>query len=163
MCFWIYVSVFKILCGSRYRAIAPSEDDVGHIEQSPNMDAFKKMTTNRNVIANTLHGNINNQHNTWTRRPMFIIALFLITWTDGHTGKRIGEADIPGHGRRGPKGRNQRAIPKQTKKEHIWLRSHNVGSIRAKDRREDALDADIDLFAFQETSADIKTIHDAKT
>ena len=39
----------------------------------------------------------------------------------------------------------------------------NVGSIRAKDRREDAFDADIDIFAFQETSADIKTIHDAKT
>ena len=76
---------------------------------------------------------------------------------------KIGEADNPGHGRRGPKERNQRAIPKGTMKEHIWLRSHNVGSFRDKAKREDVLSADIDIYALQETNADIKTMHDAKT
>ena len=37
-----------------------------------------------------------------------------------------------------------------------------MGSIRSQDRREDALDADIDMFAFWEASANIKTMHDAK-
>ena len=146
-----------------YRAMVPSEDEIGHTEHSPNMDTLNQPLTNRNLTAITLHEKRNDQRNTWTRRPKLIIALLLAAWTDGYIGKRVREADIPGHGRRGPKGRNQRAIPKQTKKEHIWLRSHNVGSSKAKDRREDALDADIDVFAFQETNADIKTMHDAKT
>ena len=47
-------------------------------------------------------------------------------------------------------------------KDHIWIRSHNVGSIRAECRREKTFYADIGIFAFQETNADIKTMHDAK-
>ena len=126
------------------------------------MDALNQPATYRNMMATTPHKKKNGQRNPWTRRPKLITGLPLIAWKDACTGKNVGEADIPGHGRRGPKGRNQRAIARQTKKEHIWLRSHDVGSIRAKDRRDEALDADIDVFAFQETSADIKTIHDAK-
>ena len=60
------------------------------------------------------------------------------------------------------KGTTPKTMSKGTKKEHIWLRSHNVGSIRAQDRREKAFDANIDVFALQENSADIKTMHDAK-
>ena len=83
-------------------------------------------------------------------------------WRTGYAGIRFGEAENPGHGRRGPKGYNQRASSDETKKDHIWIRSHNVGSIRTHDRREKAFDADIDVFAFQETNADITTMHDGK-
>ena len=103
VCCWMCACVFKIFCSTMYRAIAPSEDELGHTAHSPNMDTLNQLVTNRNVVANTLHEKRNDQRNTRTRRPMLIIAVFLITWTDGHTGKRIGEADIPGHGGRGPK------------------------------------------------------------
>ena len=58
--------------------------------------------------------------------------------------------------------KESREHAKGTKKEHIWLRSHNVGSIRAQGKREKAFDADIDVFALQEISAYIRTMHDAK-
>ena len=70
-----------------------------------------------------------------TKKQIRALPLIFILWTVGYTGVRIGEADNPGHGRRGPKGRNQRAIPKGTMKEHIWLRSHNVGSFRDKAKK----------------------------
>ena len=58
---------------------------------------------------------------------------------------------------------NQRAIPAGMEKDHIWLRSHNVGSFRAMETIELVLSADdIDIYALQETNADIKTMHDAK-
>ena len=94
---------------------------------------------------------------------MLALILIPIMWTDGHTGERIGEADNPGHRKRGPRRFNQRAIPAGMEKEHIWLRSHNVGSFRDKEKREMVLSADdIDIYALQETNADIKTMHDAK-
>ena len=115
------------------------------------------MITSNNRNANMPHGckssalhpqKCNRQSTTWTKKPKLTLALFLIAWTDGYAGERMGEADNPGHGRRGPKGSNQRALPKEPKKEHIWLRSHNVGpGFRAKERREDALNVNIDIFA----------------
>ena len=73
-------------------------------------------------------------HRKFVRKPMLALTLtvIMLMWTDGYTGERIGEADNPGHGRRGPKGRNKRVIPKDTMKENIWLRSHNVGSFKDK-------------------------------
>ena len=53
---------------------------------------------------------------------MLALILIPIMWTDGHTGERIGEADNPGHRKRGPRRFNQRAIPAGIEKEHIWLR-----------------------------------------
>ena len=103
------------------------------------MDALNQPATYRNMMATTPRKRIIRQRNTWARKPKLVIAFFFIAWTDGYTGERVGETDILGHARRGPKGRNQKAITKQTKKEHMWLRSHNVGSIRSRDRREDAL------------------------
>ena len=47
-----------------------------------------------------------------TRRPLLALTLTLIMWTDGYLGERIGEADNPGHGKRGPTEHNQRATPK---------------------------------------------------
>ena len=101
-------------------------------------------------------------HVKWTKKQWLAFTLILIMLTDGHTGERIGEAENPGHNRRGPNGGNHRATPIDTKKEHIWLRSHNVGSFRNKGKREDVLSDDIDIYALQETNADIKTMHDAK-
>ena len=49
------------------------------------------------------------KHDVWPRKSKLAMALFLIAWTDGYTGERVGEADIPGHDRRGPKGYNLRA------------------------------------------------------
>ena len=112
------------------------------------MDASRQPCTPKNATDKAPPG---------PKKPKLTLALFLIAWTDGYAGERMGEADNPGHGRRGPKGRNQRAIPKEAKKEHIWLRSHNVGpGFRAKERREETFNADIDIYALQETSADIK-------
>ena len=42
------------------------------------------------------------------------------------------------------------------------IRSHNVGSIKSNNSREKAFDADVDIFALQETCADIKVMHDTK-
>ena len=97
---------------------------------------------------------INKRHTLRPKRCTWATALFITMWRTGYAGIRVGEAENLGRGRRGRKGYNKRAVPHETTKDHIWIRSHNVGSIRTDDR--------IDIFALQEANADIKTMHDAK-
>ena len=76
-------------------------------------------------------------------------------WTDGYTGERIEEPANPGQADAARNGQNKRAIPKETKNEHIWLKSQNVGS--CEETNEEMLNADMDIYALQESKADIKT------
>ena len=78
-----------------------------------------------------------------------------------YTGVRVGEADIPRHNRRGPRGFNQRSQKEGTQRDHIRIRSHNVGSIRSEDSRNKAVDANVEVIAFQETFADVKDMRNA--
>ena len=56
------------------------------------------------------------------------LTLILVMWTDGYTGERIEEPANPGQADAARNEQNKRAIPKETKNEHIWLKSKNVGS-----------------------------------
>ena len=44
----------------------------------------------------------------WTKGIIMMVVMIAI-WPTRYAGIRVGEADIPGHSRRGPKGYNQRS------------------------------------------------------
>ena len=50
------------------------------------------------------------------------MMVMIAIWPMRYTGVRVGEADIPGHNRRGPKGYNERSKKEGTKKDHICIR-----------------------------------------
>ena len=63
------------------------------------------------------------------------LTLILVMWTDGYTGERIEEPANPGQADAARNGQNKRAIPKETKNEHIWLKFQNVGSCEETNER----------------------------
>ncbi|CAE7944048.1 TU20, partial [Symbiodinium necroappetens] len=87
-----------------------------------------------------------------------LLAMQPVCWQVSFLGIRLGEAALPGHRRRAPKGYSL-----ARKVNNLKLRSHNMGGLRSWDKKSQLWCEDAaDVLAIQETWADAKDILDGR-